>query len=252
MDRVSKGLFLIIGISLCVSGTTWALKKDRKNSTIHVVVIDSGGKQYRKVCSVNGVRGSGESEPHADLVIDTITKNLEGNYCIHLVGMTYYNKDLSYDKFRTALSIVFNMEHPVHLVNMSFTLDSFQQEELFLMQLMASDGTVFVAASGNHGTNLDKKCDVFPVCLKSEFRKNLVVVGATNEKDMRFNHGKVVDLVLDSKITYNGATRIGTSFSAPKVTREILKELLNEQEKCSKNLTCRLRRSLRAGAIIAE
>jgi hypothetical protein len=93
--------------------------------------------------------------------------------------------------------------------------------ERILIEKALNRGIRVIAAAGNEGANLDKKCSFFPACYDSR----IVIVGngtSLTNRHPTSNYGKVVSIWYNGTIFFRNKVLSGTSFSAPLVLAKIV------------------------------
>ncbi len=104
-----------------------------------------------------------------------------------------------------------------YAVNLSFGGDKAWQGETRLIKKLLNVGTIVVAAAGNEGKDLTRRCRFFPACAD----KRVVVVGSLSYKS---NKGAPVDVILDGRWrTAAGTTQSGTSQAAAMYTGQLIR-----------------------------
>ncbi len=102
------------------------------------------------------------------------------------------------------------------LINISAGGKYYSQGEEALLRRAIRKGIIVVVASGNHEKDLGKECDIYPACYNIR-HKNFHVVASHNKLS---NYGGPVTDVRNGNVP--NSTQIGSSFSAAKLSAEIV------------------------------
>lgn len=193
---------------------------------IKVVIIDSGiNKKFKdklKLCKEGSgdTTGTGieDTNGHGTNIAGLIIKDLENvNYCVIIIK--YYSNKNNLRNFKRALLLA--SEQNPDIINISSNGDVSDEMEKAMIKTILDSGTIINVASGNEGSNLEKKCNAYPAC----YDERINVIGNTARNS---NYGPQVDKIIDGNWkTGFGITLSGTSQSTAIFTNKQIKALAN-------------------------
>lgn len=192
-----------------------------------VAVIDSGfdkTKSKATLCKtghydfVKNKPMVGTDEIQHGTVVANAIHSYATNYC--LVIYKIYPSSKTNTKITVALykAIV----DKVDIINLSFGGPGKKDTEYNALSYVLSKGVKIFVSAGNDGINLDRTCDVYPVCYKD---LDLIRVGSNTPQisgTVRLdNYGKI----LNTKEDWCFGSRCGTSFSTAIATGKYIRSL---------------------------
>lgn len=171
-----------------------------KTTNIHM--CDSGNADFTG-------HGFKDINGHGSNVSSIIENNAIGtNYCQVIVK--YYHDGTSFE-FVDALK--YSIKLKPDIINISSGGPSANEIEKKLIIQALNKGITVVAAAGNNGMNLDKKCDYFPAC----YDKRIHVVGnllSNGKRNPNSDYGKFVEWEIGTNIDAGGYILTGSSQAA--------------------------------------
>lgn len=128
---------------------------------------------------------------HGSNIVNIIAHQLKGlDYCIIFIKIfdpKAKNAVLAYHQ-----GLMYVAEIKPDIVNMSFGGYNPQPVEQSMIDAIIEEAIPIVAAAGNEGRNLDRKCEYYPAC----YNKKIVKVGNMYKSGKKYegsNYGKVID-----------------------------------------------------------
>lgn len=202
--------------------------------TIKVAVIDTGlnfKNTKVKICDSGHADFSGEGfkdilghGTNVSNIINDIAKNT--NYC-QIIIKYYTSKNTSIengDQFFETLRYTIALKPDI--IHLSVAGNYYNSKEIKLLKEALNEGIKIVAAIGNDGKDLNKKCNVYPACSD----KRIIKVGNLIKKGMRNNTSNYTrDTVweIGTDVEGGGITMTGTSQAAARHTGKLIKEIAN-------------------------
>lgn len=195
---------------------------------VKIAVLDTGydpSATYIKYCeppkdftNTTPIDRLGHGAIVSSLIASTVDKSVE--YCIYSLKILD-NKDsiTAFDSIVRALGYAITKK--VDYINISFGGDfQFLPEKIEIERALNRKIRV-IAAAGNEGNDLDKRCNFFPACYDS--RIVIVGNGLSNEnRQNKSNYGRIVSIWHNGTIRYKNEMKTGTSFSAPLVLAKMI------------------------------
>lgn len=193
--------------------------------TIKVAVLDTGFKvkkaKYIKLCGSGHKDFTGQGledvHGHGTNITGLVSQgNKDIDYCVVIVKIFGWLAPL--ETSIKALNYVRTLD--VDIVNLSYGGKVFSYREQQAVLKLLDKGVMVVAAAGNEGDNLDRKCNYFPAC----YDKRIHNIGNIGYKT---NYGKKhIDIIIDgNNKTSLGLTMSGTSQSAAIYTQRMIRKL---------------------------
>lgn len=202
-------------------------------NTVKIAVLDTGLKlnKFSSVSLCKGLskdftgKGIHDTDGHGTNVAGLISSNSKIKHCLIIIkvfgGVDNLEDSIKGLKYAATLS--------PDIINISYGGLMYSAREYALIMKFLKDGVHVVAAAGNLGTNLNKKCKYYPAC----YDKRVHVVGNIGSNS---NYGKkVVDIVLDGNnkkalgITLSGSSQSTAVFSGV-LSNKIRRGTSSEQE----------------------
>lgn len=185
---------------------------------VRIAVIDSGLTMTKgvKLCKptkdLTGTGTQSESKHHGDNVTHIISDNLK-NYCV------YHIKAWSDTKQGSMSDAIYEaIRADVDIINISGGGPGQNKLERAAIRQAISRRILVVAAAGNDGKSLDKKCEYFPACYPE-----VIAVGNAHSSS---NFGGKIEFVMDGvDVKAGGVTNTGTSQAAAMLTHELAESL---------------------------
>lgn len=197
---------------------------------IRIAIIDTGVNQeqvFAPICD-NGIHyttypeeGSTDINGHGTLVSQVLAKNMPTplQYCI--IPFKVFNSKMDSGPDYVANSINMAVLLKADIINLSLRSPDKLQSEIDAVKNAIESRIIIVAAAGNEGIDLNKKCNSYFACYDSR----IIVVGFHSEKS---NTGRVVDYVTEG--TSVDGKKQGSSFAAPRIVALIASNLETYKE----------------------
>lgn len=230
---MNKVIYGFLFVTLCLPVVSEARQ-------IQIVVIDSGINLDKvpeaKICK-DGIMdftatGNKDELGHGSNVAGIIAEHLKNfNYCMYIMKIYTAGKRntlATYFSYIAALTMAIHI-HP-DIVNFSSSGTEEDTPEKYLIKSFIENDVKFVAAAGNNGLDLDKKCNVYPACYPGVI--SVGNLGHDGRPNPSSNYGKRVTMwAPGTQIFSGGVTMTGSSQAAPFVTSILAKILLSKGEK---------------------
>lgn len=198
-----------------------------------VAIIDTGVNESKisaKICgnthfTTVSTEDKTDYNGHGTEVANVIAKSVNSDVKFCIIPYKIFDRNKKSIESAILKSIQSAIEQKADIINLSLIQDYFSTKESEVFKKALDLGIIIVAAAGNNSKNLDKKCNVYPVC----YDNRILVVGF---EDKRSNFGKVVDYIFNGNAidsyTYdkfgNKVLQSGSSFAAPRLVATILND----------------------------
>jgi len=115
----------------------------------------------------------------------------ERPYCLIIVKVLRVEKDHNNIQYLIdGLNYIANLKPDI--VNASLSGEgSIKPERMAIDRILANNHTIFVAAAGNEGYDLDKNCNIFPACYSNKI-VSVGNLGRDGQRNPSSNYGKYV------------------------------------------------------------
>lgn len=209
--------------------------KTPRNTLIRVAIIDTGFKHYEfdtplKLCTsghfdfVKKLQEVNATLPHGTRVANIIANQLKDvQYCA-LIYQVYGPKGVALNDVTLAINKA--VANKADVINISLSGDHPDLLEQQALQDAVNAGVKVFIAADNHGINLDKDCEIYPVCYKLN---GVDIVGALDPNTGGLadytNYGSIVNDYYDGSSEWHGVRDYGTSYAAPRALSRYVLEL---------------------------
>lgn len=215
-------------LSVLLLSCLWPVLGQAK--TLKVAVLDTGlfiEASKAKICPDGHIDTTGEGindyHGHGTNIVSLIDQHAgNSDYCIVIVKV--FPKRMKYDdKGNTSLGFQYALSKKFDIINYSGGGKEPLPIEESIVKKFLEQGGIIVAAAGNNGSNLDKKCNFFVAC----YDNRIFTVGAYDKQGKKLkgtNFGKYIKFwELGERV---GAPRMsGTSQATAIKTGKIIKSL---------------------------
>lgn len=198
---------------------------------LRIAVIDSGlpAEHNFNICP-NGeidLTGTGITDKmnHGSLISSIIADKLEGkDYCFVILKIYDVKREVSINLYLTALFYL-NVMQKVDIVNYSSNGPLSLDTEKIMLNGLIVKGTKFITAAGNNSSNMDIKCNSYPMC----YSGGIIGVGNGIDKEHKSTHSNWGSIV---KVWRNGDYKgiTGTSTSAAQYSADLALEMLRNRK----------------------
>lgn len=220
MKQLNKFLLILVILFIMV------LINKAHSEPLHVVVIDTGysgvtnklckSGHYDFTTKTPTIGSDSLYKQHGTYVVDTIVDTAKNHdYCIQIYKISFGKKN---SELEYLLALSKAIKSNAEIVNISSTSSKYDSFEKLLLE--SSTKTTFIAATGNDGKNLDKKCDTYPACY------NLAKVYPVTSDSLQANKGSIAKLTAD----FCHKQFCGTSASTAIATGSVILEWLGVEK----------------------